>query len=184
MTTSLDADYATVGGLLLAPNLIDAVSGWLRPEDFARPVCGEVYQVITDMHARQLPVDPVTTLGELRRLGRVRSDGYPAGELIGMVEAVPVPYAAPHYARLVLAAAVFRQVEACGTRLRQIGRHAHGGPEDAFDNVAQSWQQLAELRGRWRDACGDDATATRPSGHVREHLDLAVVAARSPVTRS
>jgi replicative DNA helicase len=175
MTTSIDADYATVGGLLLVPVLIDAVSGWLRAEDFARPVCGEVYQVISDMRARQLPVDPVTALGELRRLGRVRSDGYPASELIAMVEAVPVPRAAPYYARLVLAAAVFRQVEACGTRLRQVGRRAHGEPEDAFNTVAQSWQKLAELRGRWRHATGvAPASGTRVRDPLHPDRPIAV----------
>jgi replicative DNA helicase len=154
MQPMIDADYATIGGLLLEPNQLAAVSGWLRPEDFARPLCGEVYQLVVGMHDRGVPVDPVTVLGEFRARGRVRADGYPGGELIAMVEAVPVPEATPYYARQVLAAAVFRRVEACGTRLSQVGRLGRGGPQDALDAAAGTWRELGAISDRWRAANG------------------------------
>jgi replicative DNA helicase len=152
--TTLDPDYATLGGLLLAPDQYDAVSGWLRPEDFARPLCGEIFEVIGDMRAQGRPVDPVTVLGELRERARIRPDGYPANALIEMVQAVPVPASTPYYGRLVLAAAVFRRIDDCGSRLRQIGRHARGTPDDAFASLADSWQDLAQVRHRWQQASG------------------------------
>jgi hypothetical protein len=71
----IDPDYATLGGMMIDPGQIDAVSEWLRPDDFARPLCGEVYQLLTTMRATATPIDPVTVLGELRRAGRLRSDG-------------------------------------------------------------------------------------------------------------
>jgi replicative DNA helicase len=154
MSTQIDPDYATLGGLLLAPDFYEQVAPWLRPEDFARPVCGEVFELIGDMRSRSLPVDAVTVLGALRERGRVRPDGYPANELITMVEAVPVPTSTPYYGQLVLAAAVFRRIDEAGTRLRQIGRHARGTPDDAFELLAQSWQQVAAVRQRWQHASG------------------------------
>lgn len=165
MSARIDPDYATVGGLLLAPDFYEQVAGWLRAEDFARPVCGEVFELIGDMRARGLPVDPVTALGALRERGRVRPDGYPANELIAMVEAVPVPTSTPYYGRQVLAAAVFRRIDEAGTRLRQIGRQARGTPEDAFELLAGSWHQVAAVRQRWQHATGGlldpDATDDR-----------------------
>jgi replicative DNA helicase len=150
MTKDLDPDYATVGGLLLAPQQLEAVGDWLRPDDFARPLCGEVYEVITVMRTRAVPIDPVTVLGEFRRHGRLRDDGYPAGELIAMIETVPAPEMTPHYARLVLEAATFRRIERAGTRITQVGRAQRGGPDDAFDTLAATWRDLADTRDRWQ----------------------------------
>jgi replicative DNA helicase len=166
MNPALDADYATIGGLLLAPHQLDTINDWLRPEDFARPLCGEVYQVMTAMHADSRPIDPVTVLGELRRNGRIRADGYPAGELIAMVEAVPAPAMTPHYARLVLEAATFRRIERYGTRISQVGRGHRGTPHDAFDTLATMWGDLADARDRWQASRTpgrvDHKTADRP----------------------
>jgi replicative DNA helicase len=163
MSAHVDPDYATVGGLLLAPDFYERIAGWLQPEDFARPVCGEVYELIGDMRSRGLPVDAVTVLGALREGGRVRADGYPANELITMVEAVPVPTSTPYYAQLVLASAVFRRIDEAGTRLRQIGRHARGTPDEAFELLAHSWQQVAAVRQRWQQASGRTTDPLAPS---------------------
>ena len=162
VAVSIDADYATIGGLLLDPRQIDEVVGWLRPRDFARPLCGELFELVGAMRVEGRPVDPVTVLGELQRLGRVRTDGYPTGELIAMVEAVPAAVMTPHYARLVLEAAVFRRVEQAGTRIVQIGRGRRGGPDDAFDTLAGALADLADVRDRWR-LCVDSG---RPANAV------------------
>lgn len=154
MTVTIDPEYATVGGLMLAPEHYDTVAGWLQPEDFARPLCGEIYQLLGEMRGRDLPIDPVTVLGQLREHGRLRSDGYPGTELVGMIQAVPVPDSTPYYGRLVLAASVFRRIGECGTRLGQVGRLARGTPDDAFDALAGSWQTLADVRQRWQQASG------------------------------
>jgi replicative DNA helicase len=102
------------------------------------------------MRAQSAPIDPVTVLGEFRRHGRLRADGYPAGELIAMVESVPAPEMTPHYARLVLEAASFRRIERAGIRITQIGRAQRGAPDDAFDSLAGTWRDLADARDRWR----------------------------------
>jgi replicative DNA helicase len=146
----IDPDYATLGGMMIDPGQIDAVSEWLRPDDFARPLCGEVYQLLTTMRATATPIDPVTVLGELRRAGRLRSDGYPGGELVAMIEAVPTSASTPYYARLVLEAATFRSIERCGGRISQVGRAQRGTPSDAFDVVTQAWRDLADTRDRWQ----------------------------------
>jgi replicative DNA helicase len=176
-----DPDYATVGGILLDPSQLDAVGGWLRPDDFARPICGEIYELLTTMRGGPTPIDPVTVLGELRHAGRLRSDGYPAGELIAMVEAVPTPASTPYYARLVLEGAMFRRIERCGERIRQVGRGRRGSPDDAFDLVAQGWRDLAETRDRWQRS---GTLASRPSLEQatepirRQHEPIAAVRER------
>jgi replicative DNA helicase len=162
----VDPDYATIGGMLLEPAHLDAVSGWLRPTDFARPLCGELFELMTTMRAVAAPIDPVTVLAELRRAGRLRSDGYPATELVTMVQAVPVPASTPYYAQLVLEAATFRRVEQCGMQLTQVGRSRRGTPDDAFDRVAQAWQALADTRDRWQ--CASPGSMPTNASRVRE----------------
>ncbi len=184
MTTAFDPEYATVGGLLLTPALYDEVDRWLRPTDFAGPLCGEVYGLIGEMRSRGAPVDPVTVLGEFRQHGRVRPDGYPAIELLAMVQAVPVPEATPFYGRLVLQAAVFRQVAEYGARLTQIGQLGRGTPDDAFQALSQSWRSLADLRRRWQAVSNLAGTSTSsdPDRLARRCHDAGRVA-RSTVGR-
>jgi replicative DNA helicase len=150
MNPGIDPDYATIGGILLDPRQLDAVSDWLRPEDFARPLCGELYQRFTAMRSASIPIDPVTVLGELRRDGRLRADGYPGGELVAMIEAVPAAAMTPHYAQIVLEAAMFRRIESCGIRITQVGRGLRGTADDAFDTLNATWRDLADARDRWQ----------------------------------
>src|SRR4051812_15583308 len=117
MTSDLSPEYATLGGLLLASKTLREVDRWLRPEDFAGSATRLTYSLILAMDARQVPVDPVTVQAEMRRQGLLRRDGYPANELIRMVEAVPVPAATAYYARLVLTESIARGVQAIGKRL-------------------------------------------------------------------
>jgi replicative DNA helicase len=128
------------------------ISGWLCPQDSARPLCGELYELIGGMRAAGQHVDPVTVLGGLRRRGRVRSDGYAAMELIAMIESVPAPLMTPHYARQVLEAAVYRQVQLIGGNMAQVGRLRRGSPDDSFDSVTTCWAELVDVRERWSDA--------------------------------
>jgi replicative DNA helicase len=150
----LDAEYATVGALLLAPAELRQVAGWLHPEDFTRPVCGEVYGLVLRMAGEGRAVDPVTVLAELRRQGRVRRDGYPTMELVRMVESVPSPLSVGYYGRLVLEAAVFRRVEQAGTRLVQAGSSRRGAVEDVFGLLRDECRELLSVRRRCAEAAG------------------------------
>jgi replicative DNA helicase len=148
----IDAEYATVGALLLAPGELQQVAEWLRPGDFTQAVCGEVYDLVVRMTGNGQPVDPVTVLAELRRQGRLRSDGYPTMELVRMVEEVPTPLSVGYYGRLVLEAAVFRRVEQAGTRLVQSGSSRRGEVDDVFRLIRDECRELLEVRRRYESA--------------------------------
>jgi replicative DNA helicase len=164
MDHTIDVEYATVGSLLLAPAELEQVKPWLRPKDFYRPICGEVYGLIATMSAAGKPVDPVTVLAELRRGGRLRRDGWPGMELVRMVEAVPTAVAVGYYGRLVLEAALFRQLELVGTRLVQVGRSRRGDVDDAFHLVSEQCADLMSARDRYQLASGDAQTASPEAG--------------------
>jgi replicative DNA helicase len=165
------AEYATVGSLMLAPAGLDRVAGWLRPEDFRDPLGQEVFGVLLAMRDRWAVIDPVTVLGELRRRGRLAGDGAAAMALIRMVEAVPVPGAVTAYGRLVLAASIGRQLEAAGTRLAQVGRGRRGEPSDWLDRATEALGALDAARARWDTASGTgpvDRTSV-PAGRLERN---------------
>ena len=155
MTEWTDPEYATVGSLLLAPAELRQVSGWLRPEDFANPLCGELYGLIVRMSGDGIPVDPVTVRDQLRRAGRIRRDGWPAMELVRMVESTPTPVSVGYYGRLVVDRALYRRVEQAGTRLVQVGRSGRGEVDDVFGMLRDECTELLAVRRRYTDAVAE-----------------------------
>src|SRR5580658_8509318 len=99
-----DPEYATIGGLMMAPPQLASVRDWLEPQDFTRPLCPELYQLIRELAHREISADPVVVFGELQSRGRIRPDGYPSLELVAMVEAVPTVQMVPYYARMIVQA--------------------------------------------------------------------------------
>jgi replicative DNA helicase len=180
MSDAVDVEYVTVGALLLAPGQIEQVRAWLLPTDFDRPPCAELYELILDMSARQLPVTPISVLDELRRLGRLRGDGWPGSVIPKMVRAVPTPAAAGRYGRLVLEDALFRELEDVGRRLAQLGRD-RGGIEDTLDVAAEPQRILGGLRERWSRA-ELAGLATAGMSDVQRAVQLRAVA-RLPLGR-
>jgi replicative DNA helicase len=143
-----EPEYATIGALLLAPRELKQVVDWLRPEDFARTLCGEVYLTIVKMDRAGIPVDPITVREELRKTGKIRRDGYPSMELVRMVESVPSPLSVGYYGRLVIEAALYRRVEQAGTRLAQAGASRRGEVDDVFGLIRAECTGLLSLRRR------------------------------------
>jgi replicative DNA helicase len=156
MATEPNAEYATVGGVLLAPAQLAEVSRWLRPSDFSRPPARTIFQLALLVHARGDPVDPITVLAELRRRGQLRRDGYPASEIPHMLESLPVPASTTCYARIVLAQSVSRQVAQVGQRLVQLGSRDREMGE-LFASVGEQVDALVDARRRWMAATGQPA---------------------------
>ena len=63
------AGLAALRDLAAGPSQVGRVRGWLRPEDFAVPGHGAVYELMRDMDVAGKPVDPVTVSWEAARRG-------------------------------------------------------------------------------------------------------------------
>lgn len=166
------AEYVTVGALLLDGRWLPEVAEWLRPEDFATPACGLVYERLLGVAAAGRPVDAVAVLDELRRRGELRRDGYPSTQMTQMVAAVPAVASVGYYGRMVLAAALSRQVQQVGARLDQLGTARRGDPEDLLAVATGQVAGLAAARQRWAAVTGRRsplpdriAAARRPLPH-------------------
>jgi replicative DNA helicase len=155
MTNDFNPEYATLGGLLLAPKTLQEVHGWLRPADFANNAPRLTYSVILTMASRKLPIDAVTVHAELRRQGLLRRDGYPTMELVRMVESVPVPAATAYYARLVLQDSIARGIGQIGQRLVQLGSTTLY-PAELFAAVTDQLKAIDATRRRWNLASNEE----------------------------
>lgn len=139
-------ERVTVGTLLLAPERLREVDGWLAAGDFADPLCAATYRVLAELSARGLPTDPLAVLAELGR-GQVR--GVDAVALFRLIESVPVPAALDAYGRLVVEAAMVRTTSACGGRVVQTGCRG-GDPGELFAEALAHTDPLTQLPVRWQ----------------------------------
>jgi len=127
----------------------------LREDDFYRPAHRNVFAAIRSLAGRGHPVDPVMVGAELASDGSLADIGG-APFLHSLVQAVPVPASAGHYARIVAERARLRRLIDAGIQIAQLGY------EDGQD-AAQAEDQARKLVG--------DATAAR-NGQAVDALDL------------
>ena len=110
------AEQATLGALLLAPDAIVAVSGWLRAEDFADPWHHALYATIRELDAaHQRPSPDVVAQAMIDRHGYRIAD---APRILDLLAAVPTRPRAAEYAAVVLEASLRRQVACHGVLLQ------------------------------------------------------------------
>ncbi len=104
-----------MGSLLIDPDAIFEVAGFLKPEAFYRVHNRWIYDAIVSLNERHEAIDFITLSEELRRreqLEEVGGEGY----LIGLLNVVPTAVNTRTYARAVEAAATRRKlISAAGT---------------------------------------------------------------------
>ncbi|MFK7802670.1 MAG: replicative DNA helicase [Anaerolineae bacterium] len=140
-----EAEEAVLGSLLIDPDAIFDVVGFLRPEMFYATVNRWIYEAILRIHSRNNPIDVLTLLEELRRNDQLEEVG---GEpyLVGLVGVVPNSINVESYGRIVEAAGVRRDLlSAAGT----IASMAYDEEEDisvVLDRSEQTLFSISEQR--------------------------------------
>ena len=123
---NLEAEESVLGSMMLMGDAIAQVSEILKADDFYRSAHRAIYEALIGLYARGEPVDAITAVEELKRRGTLE----PAGGALyihHLVETVPTPASAPHYARIVADHALLRRLIKAGS---QIVDRAFGVPED------------------------------------------------------
>jgi hypothetical protein len=110
------AEQAALGALLLAPDAVVGVSGWLRAEDFADPWHRTLYATIRELDAaHQRPSPDVVAQAMIDRHGYRIAD---APRILDLLAAVPTRPRPAEYAAVVLEASLRRQVACHGVLLQ------------------------------------------------------------------
>lgn len=142
---SVEAEEAVLGSLIIDPDAIFEVSGFLKPEAFYRAQNRWIYESILALNERRVPLDVVTLIEELRRREQLDEIG---GEptVINLLNAVPTSINVEAYGRMVDAAGIRRKLLlAAGS----IARLAYDEAEDinvVLDRSEQALFSISEQR--------------------------------------
>ena len=108
---SLEAEQATLGSILLRPQMMDEVADLLTAGDFHREARARIFRAILELYLRNEPVDYRTVAELLKERGQLEEVGGPVF-LVGLNEQVGGAANAGYYARLVWEKAQVRKLQA------------------------------------------------------------------------
>ena len=116
MNTLHLTEQATLGALMLDPDLPAQTAGWLRSEDFTDPWHAHVHKVIRELATARQPTGPHDVgRAMIERLGHRVAD---APRIVDLLQAAPVHPVGREYAALVVEASIRRQVARFGVLLQ------------------------------------------------------------------
>lgn len=132
----LEAERSVLGAMLLSAEAMADVVEILDAEDFYRSAHGKIYSAVRALFGHGEPVDVITAVDALRRVGLLDEVGG-ALYLRDLVDEVPTPASAPHYARIVADAALRRRLIGAAADIMDV---AYAGSDEA-DAIADTAEQ-------------------------------------------
>lgn len=131
---NLEAEESVLGSMMLSAEAIADVVEQIKPEDFYRSSNQKIFAALKALYARGDPVDAITAVEELKRGGILEEVGGPLF-IHELVEQVPTPASAGHYARIVAQAALLRRLIQAAAEIMEMGYSAPEDPEGAADEA-------------------------------------------------
>lgn len=133
---NLEAEQSVLGAMMLSAEAMADVVEILEADDFYRSAHGKIFGVLRTLFAHGEPVDVITAVDALRKQGLLDEVGG-ALYLRDLVDQVPTPAGAAHYARIVSDAALRRRL--IGAAADIIDTSYVGG--DDADTIADAAEQ-------------------------------------------
>ena len=140
----LDAERSVLGSMLLSTEAMADVVEILEADDFYRQAHGKIYQALRTLFAQGEPIDIITAVDALRRTG-ILDDVGGALYLRDLVDEVPTPAGAPHYAKIVSDAALRRRLIGAAADIIDT---AYLGASDADDIADGAEQRIYDVARR------------------------------------
>ena len=139
---AVDAEESVLGSMMLSSDAIADVVEVLQPEDFYRSANGRIYATLRGVYARGAPVDIITAVEALEREGILEDVG---GRLYlrDLVDQVPTPASAGHYATIVAKAALRRRLISAAADVMEMAYSSQGEAEQVADDAAQRIYDVA-----------------------------------------
>ncbi len=109
MPNNIEAEQGVLGSLLIDPEALDQVIGFLRVDYFYRNAHRQIYEAILAINSRGVPADFITLCDELEgrnQLEQVAGPGY----VTSLINQVPTSGNIVYYARIVERTGVLRQL--------------------------------------------------------------------------
>ncbi len=140
---NLEAEESVLGAMMVSDAALSAVivDVHLRPEDFYRHGHGVIYKAILALNGRNHPVDSLSVVEQLTQLGELEEAG--GKDLVqSLPETTPVPGNAEHYARIVKANAMLRNLLRTSQRIQ---KSVHDRADEPRELVEQAEKWMFEV---------------------------------------
>jgi replicative DNA helicase len=131
---NLEAEESVLGSMMLSAEAIAQVTELLKPSDFYRSAHRVIFEALVGLFARGEPVDAITAVEEMKRRGTLDAAGG-ALYIHHLVESVPTPASASHYARIVADHALLRRLIEAGSTIIQRAYEVPEDPEGLADEA-------------------------------------------------
>jgi replicative DNA helicase len=131
---NLEAEESVLGACLLSREAIASALEILSPEDFYKPAHAEIFNAILQLFGKGEPVDAITLSEEMQRRGTIEQIG---GKpyVHTLLQTVPTPGSAAHYARIVEELALLRRLISASHEISDL---AFAVPEDVEETIDQA----------------------------------------------
>ncbi len=117
---SLEAEKSVLGSMMLSPTALDLAVEQLSPEDFYLPAHQDIYACMQQLRNANKPVDSVTLVAELDRLGKLAAVG-DAAYIGALYSFTPTAASAAHYIAIVSERSTQRQLIHAGNDIAADG---------------------------------------------------------------
>lgn len=142
---NLDAEEAVLGSLLINPDAMFDVSNFLRPDAFYRVANRWIYEAMLELTGKQMPLDIVTLVDELRRREQLEEIG---GEtyVYDLLNVVPTSINAEAYGRLVEGTALRRKLIATASTIAKLAYNEAEDIDVVIDRSESALFSISEKR--------------------------------------
>jgi replicative DNA helicase len=128
-----EAEQAVLGSIMLRAETVGDVGEVVQGRDFYRRAHGLIFDALVWLYGRGEPCDLIATKNELQRRGALAEAGGPLA-LQGLVEQVPSPASAGHYAQIVAETATRRRLISAAADVMDLAYGA-GETEDVVEKA-------------------------------------------------
>lgn len=125
LPNDLNAEMATLGGMLLSQEAVAEVFEEVKPTDFYAPKHEFIFNAVLSLFGKGEPTDVIAVTDELSKTGNLLKAGG-ADYLHSLASYVPTAASAGYYASIVSEKAVLRRLIEAGTRIAQSGYESQG----------------------------------------------------------
>ena len=156
LPNDLNAEMATLGGMLLSQEAVAEVFEEVRPHDFYAPKHEFIFNAVLSLFGKGEPTDVIAVTDELNKTGNLLNAGG-ADYLHSLASYVPTAASASYYASIVSEKAVLRRLIEAGTRIAQSGYESQGEVSELVNDAQSEIFKVAS------DSAGEDFVALNKS---------------------
>lgn len=138
-----EAEECVVGSVLMNPECIHDVAGWLKPEHFWRSSVAEAWRAILGLYADGRPIDGVSLAEAMRRAGTFDDVGG-HDSLSGFMAGVPAPANIRHYAGIVREKWVARELKMAALAMADEAVSNRHTADEIVDNAQAALFRISE----------------------------------------